>query len=75
MFTWRDYEENSRCFVGSSNVSVAGINYKNCRVEDSTTGKRFKLISETLDEQKEEAEKILLEYWNNVIKEFSKFIE
>lgn len=51
MFKWVDYEENSRCFVGNSKVSVAGINYKNCRVEDSTTGKRFILKSETLDEQ------------------------
>jgi hypothetical protein len=75
MFTWKDYEENSRCFIGNSNVSVASINYKNCRVEDSTTGKRFKLKSETLDEQKKEAEKILLDYWNEVIKEFSKLVK
>jgi len=75
MFKWKDYEQYSRCFVGNSSVSVAGINYKNKTVEDSTTGKKFKLKSEALDEQKKEAEKILLEYWNNVIKEFSKFIK
>lgn len=75
MFTWKDYEKNSRCFIGNSKISVAGIIYKNNVVEDSTTGKRFKLKSETLVEQKKEAEKILLEYWNDVIKEFSKYIK
>jgi len=74
MFTWKDYEKNSSCFIGNNKVSVAGIIYKNNVVEDYTTGKRFKLKSETLDEQKKEAEKILLEYWNDVIEVFSKFI-
>lgn len=69
-FRWIDYLENSSCFVNDETISCGRVNYKNNEVADFTTKRKFKLLKRNLEEQKLEAQDILLEYWNNCVKEF-----
>lgn len=74
-FTWKDYGANSICFVNGITHSVARIRYANGQLEDFTTGTKFSLGNNPLDEQKALAEKTLLQHWINFHSHFSNLLK
>jgi len=74
MFKWKDYGENSNCFIDGIEISVASIKHKGMELKETLTGNKSKLKSELLEDAKIEAEKILIKYWQKVNKETTKIL-